>query len=104
MGYKPLDTMSVPERPVKRKAAIERQVIVTWFRPAEKLPEEDMAVVATISGVAGSTEFHHALALIFWSKSDGWYSTDYSFDSLIVHAWCDLEPYQGNTEMQCLGE
>lgn len=74
---------------------IEKQVIVEWYRPKEKLPEEDIAVIATVSGAAGNTEFRHALAVMYWCKTEGWYSTDYSFDRLLVHAWCDLKPYNG---------
>jgi hypothetical protein len=73
----------------------ERQVIVTWYTPAEKLPEEDISVVATVSGKAGSDHFHHAMVTLYYSKKSGWYSIDFSFDYLIVHAWCDLEPYNG---------
>lgn len=74
---------------------IERQVIVTWYTPDEKLPEDDISVIATISGRAGSTRFDHAMVNLYYSKDEGWYSTDYDFDYLIVHAWCDLEPYKG---------
>lgn len=74
---------------------IERQVIVTWFTPDEKLPEDDMGVLATISGKAGNTVFEHTVVILYYSEDEGWYSTDHDFDLLIVHAWCDLEPYKG---------
>lgn len=85
---------------------IERQIIVTWFTPSEKLPEEDIGVIATISGEAGNITFDHAIVNLYWCENEGWYSTDFSFSELIVHAWCDLEPYSGgnDSEMKCLGE
>lgn len=84
---------------------IEKQVIVTWFTPAEKHPEDDIGVIATISGKAGNTHFHHAMVTLYYCKKEGWYSTDFSFDYLIVHAWCDLEPYEDfNSEIKCSEE
>lgn len=85
---------------------IERQVIVTWYTPAEKLPEEDISVVATVSGKSGSNHYDHAIVNLCWCEDEGWYSDDCDFDCLIVHAWCDLKPYSGdhNSEMKCLGE
>ena len=75
---------------------IEKQVIVQWYTPKEKKPTEDEFVVCTISGRAkGNCEFEHALQLLAYSKDEGWYSMDYDFELLIVHAWCDLESYKG---------
>ena len=85
----------------KKIAAIARQVIVDWYVPAEKHPEEDIAVVATISGRTVASDrgevlhFDHAIVILFWDFEMGWYSTEYDFDLLIVHAWCDLDPYMG---------
>ena len=79
----------------KRKAAIERQVIVTWFTPEEKLPEEDIGVLATVTARANNREFIRAILTVFYCKSEGWYELDYGFSELTVHAWCDLEPYEG---------
>lgn len=72
----------------------ERQVIVTWYTPDEKVPEEDMIVVATITGKAKSIQFNHSFALLIWS-GEGWYSLDWDFEELTVHAWCDLKLYGG---------
>ena len=49
--------LNIPEQPSippmpKKKAAVNRQVIVTWFTPEEKLPEEDIGVLATVTARA----------------------------------------------------
>ena len=80
----------------KRKAAIERQVIVTWFTPEEKLPEEDVCVLATVTATAGNKRFIRTVLPVFYCKDEGWYELDYGFTEMKVHAWCDLEPYGGN--------
>lgn len=75
---------------------IERQVIVTWYTPEEKTPGEDDGVIATVSGdVNGAIIFERAIIVVRWNKTEGWYSEDYSFTHLTVHAWCDLEAYEG---------
>ena len=85
----------------EKKGIIERQVIVSWYVPVEKHPEEDAAVVATISGRTTPSErgevkhFDHAIVILFWDFEMGWYSMEYDFELLIVHAWCDIEPYKG---------
>lgn len=73
---------------------IERQVIVTWYTPDEKVPESDLIVIATISGKADGIQFNHSFAPLIWTGYD-WYSIDYDFRELTVHAWCDLEVYGG---------
>ena len=79
----------------KRKAAINRQVIVTWFTPEEKLPEEDICVLATVTATAGNKRFIRTVLPVFYCISEGWYELDYGFSELTVHAWCDLDPYEG---------
>lgn len=77
---------------------IEKQVIVQWYTPEEKSPENDIAVVATISGKARKgllTTFDHALVIMFYDENEGWYSLEYDFEELTVHAWCDIDPYEG---------
>ena len=75
---------------------IERQVITTWYAPKEKLPPEEWdTVICTISGRAGSVMFDHAIEMMAFDQDSGWWSYDYEFDELTVHAWCDLEPYKG---------
>ena len=71
------------------------QDIITWHRPAEKHPQPDLIVVATISGKAEGIKFDHTLATLMWSEDCGWYSLDWDYEYLIVHAWCDLEPFKG---------
>lgn len=50
------------------KIAIERQVIVDWYKPEEKLPEPYLAVVATISGRRGHCHYDRAFALLEWGR------------------------------------
>ena len=80
------------EKP-KKKAAVERQVIVSWFTPEERTPDPDIIVQATISGSAKSIRFKRTIVPLLYSENEGWYSLDYDFEELTVHAWCDLEPY-----------
>lgn len=72
-----------------------RQDIITWYSPAEKHPEPDTIVVATISGKGPGIQCDHTLAILMWSEENGWYSLDWDYDYLIVHAWCDLEVFKG---------
>ena len=76
---------------------IERQTIVTWHTPDEKVPPEGQIVVATISGHRPHVHYDHALALAEWyDDGEGWELTGIeTMDDLTVHAWCDLEPYGG---------
>lgn len=75
---------------------IERQTIVTWYAPAEKLPPEDIFVVVTISGRQGHTTYEHALMLAIWFEDEGWIIDGIEEGAdVTVHAWCDLEPYGG---------
>lgn len=75
---------------------IERQVIATWYTPEEKMPPEFYTVLATISGKAENATYDHALALLEWADDgQGWLPVEAEFDELIVHAWCDIEPYGG---------
>lgn len=74
---------------------IERQVIVTWYDPEEKLPEEDTIVIATVSGSGHGLTLSRTLLTMCYCKSEGWYSPDLQIDDITVHGWCDLEPYKG---------
>ena len=82
---------------------IERQTIVTWYRPEEKMPEEHYFVVATISMKTEQVTYDHAFVIANWADDDegynGWIFDDqlanrYA-DKVTIHAWCDLEPYKG---------
>ena len=75
---------------------IERQTIVTWFTPEEKLPEDDVCVLATVTATVGNKRFIRTVLPVFYCKDEGWYELDYGFSKMKVHAWCDLEPYGGN--------
>lgn len=77
------------------KGMIERQVIVTWHTPEEKLPEEGLFVVVSFSGKAGNITYDHTFGIAeWWNDGDGWelYNAP---DEFTIHAWCDLEPYGG---------
>lgn len=80
---------------------IERQVIVTWHKPEEKMPNEGDIVVVTVSGGFDNVTYDHAFVLAEWYDDGlGWYFHDEILNqtnrkSITVHAWCDLEPYKG---------
>ena len=77
---------------------IDRQVIVTWYTPKEKLPPDGMMVVASISGknTSQNIEYDHAIAIMEYWNDSGWENSDgLKFRSLTVHAWADLEAYKG---------
>ena len=78
---------------------IERQVIVTWYKPEEKLPLTDELVIVTVSGKIANITFDHAFAIASYCEGEGWFFDDIAdekdIDDLIVNAWCDLEPYGG---------
>ena len=83
-------------------AAIERQVIVTWYTPKEKLPPDDTSVLVTVSGRRGSCLYDRALMIGEFSQDEGWFIEGEELDSLTVHAWCDIEPYgfKGGKDME----
>ena len=79
------------------KGITERQVIVTWYTPEEKLPPEYISVVVSISGHVGHAHFDHALEVAEYADDGcGWmiYGMPDNEDiDITVHAWCDIEPY-----------
>lgn len=76
---------------------IERQVIVTWTKPEEKLPPEELIVVVTVSGQIRQVTYDHALMLAVLDEREGWFFEELNdiadMNQLTVHAWADLEPY-----------
>jgi len=78
---------------------IERQVIVTWFTPEEKLPEEGMLVVLSVSGHIGDNiELDHTLKIgSYYEDGLGWdfegVDEEREDIDITVHAWADLSPY-----------
>lgn len=76
---------------------IERQVFVTWYTPEEKLPPDDIFVIATISGKCGGVTYDHTFAIATYYSDEGWcfdgMDPEESDASITVNAWCDLEPY-----------
>ncbi len=78
---------------------IERQVITTWYKPTEKLPKDGEIVVATISGKTRNITFDHALVTAEYYDGEGWCVDPFDFGLkgawVKVHAWADLEPYEG---------
>lgn len=77
------------------KGLVQKQVIVQWYTPEERVPQNDFAVLATVSGKAKGVEFKHVLMIMIYDTEEGWFSMEYEFDELTVHAWCDLRPYGG---------
>lgn len=77
------------------KGLVQKQVIVQWYTPEERVPQNDFAVLATVSGKANGVEFKHALMIMIYDTEEGWFSMEYEFDELTVHAWCDIDPYEG---------
>ena len=73
----------------------ERQVIVTWTTPGERLPDPDMYVVVTVNAQAGGSSWENALMTgAYYDDTDEWEivglpeEADYE-----VVAWADLDPY-----------
>jgi len=79
---------------------VERQTIVTWYKPEERLPKDDVFVVTCISGKFGNVTYDHALIVANWMDDDGWFFEDSLaerfHENVTVHAWADLEPYGGD--------
>ena len=81
---------------------IEKQVIVNWYKPSEKLPEEGTFVVVSYSGpLTKNVTCDHALMLAVWFNDGLGWSLEYGRKSInikngIIHAWADLEPYMGD--------
>ena len=76
---------------------IERQVIVNWYTPEEKLPEEGEFVIVTFSGNDQDhrIKYDHTFGIAEWcNDGEGWYLYD-GPPEFTIHAWSDLEPYQG---------
>ncbi len=77
----------------KKKAAIERQVIVTWYTPEEKTPPEDCTVALSFSGTDKNRSYINALGTGMYWEDIGWYIVGLSNAAdFYVHKWCDLEP------------
>ncbi len=78
---------------------IERQVIVSWFTPEEKLPPEGEGVVVTVNGRVRRTTYENALTMAYYYKEDGWFFEDDYLNTkeaeIAVKAWCDIDPYKG---------
>ena len=78
---------------------IERQVIATWYTPAEKLPPKEWdSCLLTISGEVGRTKFDHVFAIGGYDPDEGWYldgELQEDIKDFTVHAWCDIDPYKG---------
>ena len=76
---------------------IEKQVIVTWYTPEEKLPPECVICAVTFSGKDGHSDYQHALGIASWmSDGHGWLVDGLSDDAQFkIEAWCDLEPLGG---------
>ena len=80
-------------KPVK-----ERQVIVTWYTPDEKLPPEDESVVITFSGKINKyISYEHAIGIGDYLPEKGWLIDGMDWeesDAMTIEAWCDLDAYE----------
>lgn len=84
-----------------KKTAVERQVIVTWHTPDEKLPPEYMSVVVTFSGKTKNGIYSHALGVAeccheYDYEEPAWAIEGLSVEDSInmhVEAWADLDAY-----------
>ena len=74
---------------------IEKQVLVTWYIPEEKLPPEGNIVLVTLSGRGVNITYDHCFALATWFNEGGWLLEDLTFYDFTIHAWADIEPYGG---------
>lgn len=84
------------------KAAVKRQVIVTWYKPEEKLPEEDRLVIVTFSGSFASGFYAHTFGIARCAYSEfpdlppAWEIEGIPHCESMnakIEAWADLEPY-----------
>lgn len=83
------------------KAAAERQVIVTWYTPEEKLPPDDRDVVVTFSGSTKECMYIHAFGVarccsVYEHEKPAWGIWGLNVgESMKMHveAWADLNPY-----------
>lgn len=78
------------------KAAKERQVIVTWYRPAEKDPPVDCNTIITFSGILQNAEYNHAFGIASYFPGEGWMidgMDENASDRMTIEAWADLNPY-----------
>ena len=75
---------------------IEKQVLVTWYTPEEKLPPEGYMVLVTVSGTGRNVAYDHSFALAeYFDDGLGWTLETDLLDDFTVHAWADIEPYGG---------
>lgn len=81
---------------------IERMIIVDWYTPEEKAPEEGKFTVVSISGQQGNIHYDHTFAIAEYWKDEGWVIDGMAPGTFEVIAWCDLEPYGGREAMEKL--
>lgn len=78
------------------KAAEERQVIVTWYKPEEKLPPEYEDVVTFSGKINKYVSYEHAIGIGDYFPGKGWLIDGMDWeesDAMTIEAWADLEPY-----------
>lgn len=78
------------------KAAAERQVIVTWYKPEEKHPPADCDRIITFSGKLQNAIYVHALGIASYFPGEGWMidgMDENVSDRMTIEAWADLDPY-----------
>ena len=92
---------------IARRSAIDAVIQVRAFVESDKwilvedaLPEDDGAVLVTISGKAGNIHFDHAIVTAEYCEGEGWCIDPFDFELkgawVKVYAWQPLpEPYGG---------
>ena len=85
------------------RPAAERQVIVTWYDPKEKLPPDGMYRYVTFSGETKGRIYYHAMGLAkcFHGWADEppvWVILGLNIHDCFrchIEAWADLDPFDG---------
>ena len=74
---------------------IERQVIVTWYKPEEKLPPSSLdEVLCTVCGKSDYCTYDHVLDFMGYDEKIGWFPwEEEKYKEFEVIAWCDLKAY-----------
>jgi len=83
------------------RPASERQQIVTWYKPEEKLPPDGMYRYVTFSGETKDHIYYHAMGVA--KCFHGWMDEPpvwvikgldiHDCVNCIIEAWADLEPF-----------
>lgn len=80
-----------PEADRLRVIPGDRTVEVTWWKPEEKLPEDDVLVLGVVSGANKNISLFEAMELLSYTGDDGWLLDQYpELRDVEVLWWCEL--------------